>query len=118
MIAIVDDDDAVRRATERLLRVLGYSTSTFASADEFLESGRVSKTTCLITDLRMPGLSGIDLQDRLVAGGHRIPIIFVTAHPEENMKARAMKAGAIAFLSKPFNHDHLRGCLEKALKAS
>ena len=118
IIAIVDDDDAVREATGSLVRSLGYSASMFASADEFLKSDEISNTSCLITDVRMPGLSGLDLQDRLIAQGHRIPIIFLTGYPDENVRARAMKAGAIAFLSKPFNADHLIGYLDKALKAA
>ena len=118
MIAIVDDDGAVREATERLVRALGYNASTFGSADEFLKSEQVHDTSCLITDLQMPGLSGIDLQDRLIARGHRIPIIFITAYPEENVRIRAMKAGAVGFIRKPFHADHLVGCIEKALKAT
>ena len=118
MIAIVDDDEAVREATKALVRSLGYNASTFGSADEFLKSEQVHDTSCLITDLQMPGLSGIDLQDRLIARGHRIPIIFITAYPDENVRTRAMKAGAVGFLSKPYNHDHLLGYLEKALKAA
>jgi FixJ family two-component response regulator len=118
MIAIVDDDKAVREATQSLVRSLGYHASTFASADEFLKSEQVHDTSCLISDVQMPGLSGTDLQDRLIARGHRIPIIFITGHPEDSVRARAMKAGAIGFLSKPFNHDHLLGYLGKALQAS
>ena len=118
MIAIVDDDKAVREATETLLRSLGYHASTFGSANEFLQSEQVHDTSCLITDVQMPGLSGIDLQDRLIARGHRIPIIFITGYPDENVRIRAMKAGAVGFLSKPYNHDHLLGYLDKALKAS
>ena len=118
MIAIVDDDEAVREATETLVRSLGYNASTFASADEFLKSEQFSNTSCLITDLHMPGLSGLDLQDRLIARGHRIPIIFITAYPDENVRIRAMKAGAVGFLSKPYDDDHLLGYLEKALKAA
>ena len=118
MIAIVDDDDAVREAMKFLMRSFGYHASTFGSADEFLKSEQVSNTSCLITDLHMPGLSGLDLQDRLIAGGHRIPIIFITGYPDENARVRAMKAGAIAFLSKPFNADLLIGYLDKALKAA
>ena len=118
MIAIVDDDDDVRESTKHLVRSLGYSACTFASADEFIKSGQVSNTSCLITDLHMPGLSGLDLQDRLAAGDHRIPVIFITAYPEENVRAHALKAGAVGFLSKPFNEGHLLCCLEKALKAS
>ena len=117
-IAIVDDDDAVREAMKTLVRSLGYNASTFGSADEFLNSEHVHDTSCLITDVQMPGLSGIDLQDRLIARGHRIPIIFITAYPDENVRARAMKAGALAFLSKPINPHHLIDHLEKALKAA
>ena len=115
-IAIVDDDEAVREATKTLVRSLGYNASMFASAEEFLNSEQFSNTSCLITDLQMPGLSGLDLQDRLLAQGHHIPIIFLTAYPEENVRIRAMKAGAVGFLSKPCNDDHLLGSLEKALR--
>ena len=118
MIAIVDDNDGVRDATKGLVQSLGYNASTFASAEEFLKSEQIHATSCLITDLQMPGLSGIDLQDRLIAQGHRIPIIFITAYPEESVRARAMKAGAVGFLSKPYDDGHLIGCLNKALKAS
>ena len=118
MIAIVDDDEAVRVATEQLVRSVGYNAATFGSADEFLNSDHVHDTSCLITDVQMPGLSGVDLQDHLTARGHRIPIIFITAYLDENVRARAMKAGAVAFLSKPVNLDHLLGYLGKALKAS
>ena len=119
MIAIVDDNKAVREATETLLRSEGYHAATFASAEEFLQSEQVSNTSCLITDVQMPpGLSGIDLQDCLIARSHRIPIIFITGYPDDSVRARAMKAGAIGFLSKPYNHDHLLGYVEKALQAS
>lgn len=118
IIAVVDDDEAVRNATEMLVRSLGYRASTFASADEFLKSDQVHDISCLISDLRMPGLSGIELQDRLIASGHRIPIIFITGHPEDSARARAMKAGAVGFMSKPYNVEHLIACLDKALKAS
>ena len=118
MIVVVDDDETVRNATQRLVRALGYRASTFASADEFLKSEQVHDTSCLITDVQMPGLSGIDLQDHLIAQGHRIPIIFSTGFPEDGVRARAMKAGAVGFLSKPVNHDHLVGHLEIALKAN
>ncbi len=116
-VAIVDDDEALREAMKLLVRSLGYGASTFGSAEEFLTS-RFSDTSCLITDINMPGLSGLDLQDRLIARGHRIPIIFITGHPDENVRARAMKAGAVAFLSKPVNPDHLLGYLDKASKAA
>jgi FixJ family two-component response regulator len=118
MIAIVDDDEAVREATKTLVRSLGYSASTFGSAEEFLNSEQVDNTSFLITDLHMPGLSGLDLQDRLIARGHRIPIIFITGFPDDNARARAMNAGALAFLTKPINQHHLIDHLEKALKAA
>ena len=118
MIAIVDDDAAVREGIRALVRSLGYSASTFGSAEEFLNSEQLDDTSCLITDVQMPGLSGIDLQDRLIAGGHRFPIIFITGYPDENVRVRAMKAGAIGFLIKPPNHHDLVDHLEKALKAN
>ena len=118
MIAIVDDYKAVREGLERLLRSLGHNASTFGSAEEFLKSEKLHDTSCLITDVQMPGLTGIDLQDRLIADGHRIPIIFITAHPDDNVRARAMKAGAVGFLVKPVDPDHLIGCIEKALQAA
>ena len=116
-ISIVDDDKAVREATKALVRSLGYDASSFSSAGEFLASGHVHDTSCLITDLHMPGLSGIELQSRLIADGYRMPIIFITGQPEDNARDRAMKAGAIGFIGKPFREDHLIGCLEIALKA-
>ena len=118
MIAIVDDDDVVREAMKSLMRSLGYNASTFGSADEFLKSERVHDTSCLITDVQMPGLSGLDLQDRLIARGHCIPIIFMTGCLDDNVRARAMKAGAVCFLNKPLREDHFIGCIEKALKAA
>ncbi len=118
MIAIVDDDEAVREATKTLVRSLGYKASTFGSAEEFLKSKQFSNTSCLITDLQMPGLSGLDLQAQLIADGHRIPTIFVTAFPDNTARTSAMNAGAIAFLSKPYNVDELLGYLEKALQAA
>ena len=105
------------RRQKDLSDLSGYNVSTFASADEFLKSEQLRNTSCLITDLHMPGLSGIDLQDRLIARGHRIPIIFITGYPDENDRTRAMKAGAVAFLSKPYVDAHLIGCIEKALEA-
>jgi FixJ family two-component response regulator len=118
LIAIVDDEEPVRDATKSLVRSLGYHASTFGSADDFLKSEQVHDTSCLITDVQMPGLSDIDLQDRLIARGYCIPIIFMTGYPDDNVRARAMKAGAVCFLNKPFSEDHFIGCIEKALKAA
>jgi len=117
MISIVDDDEAVREATKSLLRSLGYGVSAFASADEFLQSERVHDTSCLITDLQMPGLSGIELQHWLIAGGHGMPIIFITAYFDEKVRTRA-QAGAVDFMSKPYSDEQLIDCLDQALKAA
>jgi len=118
MIAIVDDDKGARDALQMLVRSLGHNACTFASAEEFLESEKVYDASCVITDLQMPGLSGVDLQDRLTADGHRIPVIFITGFPDDSTRARVMKAGAVGFLSKPFKDDHLIACLDKALRAA
>src|SRR5712672_25952 len=101
MIPIVDDDKSVRDATKRLLGSLGYGAATFASAEEFLESGQLADTECLITDLQMPGMNGVDLQSHLIERGHCTPVIFVTAFPEASVRKRALGAGAVGFLSKP-----------------
>lgn len=116
MIAIVDDDESVREATKHLIRSLGHAAVTFASAEEYLRSDCIGGTSCLITDLRMPGMSGMDLQERLIADGHDIPIIFMTAFFSEHIRNRTLKAGAFGFLIKPFGDECLIRCLDKALK--
>lgn len=115
VIAIVDDDESVRTATRSLVRSLGFTAYTFASAEEFLQSQYVSECSCVITDVQMPGLSGVDLQSRLAAEGRDTPVIFMTAFADQAVKARAMKAGAVCFLSKPFEGQKLVKCLEEAL---
>jgi FixJ family two-component response regulator len=115
MIAIVDDDKGAREALELLVRSLGHNTCTFGSAVEFLKSEKLHDTSCLISDVHMPGLSGLDLQDRLIANAHRMPIIFITGHLNESTRARAMEAGAVGFLGKPFKDNHLLTCIETAL---
>lgn len=117
VVSIVDDDASVRKATEGLIRSLGYVAATFASAEEYLCSDRVADTSCLITDVRMSGMSGLELQDRLIAAGHRTPVIFMTAFPEKETCTRALSAGALGFLHKPFNDAHLVECLDRALKS-
>jgi FixJ family two-component response regulator len=116
MISIVDDDRCVREATGELIESLGYGVLKFSSAEHFLQSGQIAETACLITDLQMPGLSGLELQTQLLARGHDTPVIFMTAFPEERSKTRALDAGAIGFLSKPFDDQSLIGCIEAALK--
>jgi FixJ family two-component response regulator len=103
IISIVEDDAAVRAATENLVKSLGFDVYTFASAQEFLQSHHVAETACLISDMQMPNMSGIELQATLVNRGFRIPTIFMTAFPDESVKRRAMDAGAIGFLYKPCN---------------
>src|SRR6476620_987503 len=110
IIAIVDDNDALREGMKSLLRSLGYSVSKFGSAVEFLNSEQLSNTSCLITDVQMPGLSGLDLQDQLIARGHRIPIIFITSYPDENVrifKARASTTDARKVSGGKFHLCHL-----------
>jgi len=114
VIAIIDDDPSAREATQRLVRSLGHKTQVFSSAEEYLQSDG-QPPACLITDLHMPGMSGIDLQDRLIADGCRVPMIFVTAYFEEQVEAQAMEAGAYGFLRKPFDDESFVECLDKAL---
>src|SRR5262245_2026900 len=116
MISIIYDDPSVREATDELMQSLGYRAVTFASAEDFLQSNRMNDTSCLITDVQMPGLSGIELQSILIARGNDTPMIFVTAFPEERLRKRALDAGAIAFLSKPFAEERLIECLQTALQ--
>ena len=116
MISIIDDDASVRAATHRLVRSLGYVAHTFASADDFLRSSQLNDTSCVIADVQMPGMSGIELQNLLKTQGHRLPIIFITAFPEESVRAKALEAGAACFLSKPFDAQQLIKHLDAAVK--
>jgi FixJ family two-component response regulator len=116
LISIVDDDEYVRVATCNLVQSLGYSACVFASAEEFLQSPRLHDTWCLIADVQMPGMSGIDLQTHLRDHGHRIAMIFITAFPDERVRARALEGGAVCFLNKPFDGRALVACLDIALR--
>jgi FixJ family two-component response regulator len=116
VISIIDDDASVRAATDNLLRSLGYRVCAFVSAEEFLRSGHLNDTACVIADVQMPGMSGVDLQAWLLTQGNRVPFIFITAFPEKTMRARALKAGAVCFLAKPFDRLTLIRCLDTALK--
>lgn len=117
VISIVDDDLSFRDATRRLVKSLGYGAHTFASAEEFLQSDRVNDTSCLILDVNMPGLSGLELQSHLLAQGNHTPVIFITAIPEKSIQAQALRAGAVGFLGKPFKEESLIGHLNVALKS-
>jgi FixJ family two-component response regulator len=106
-IAIVDDDESVREAAMNLFRSMSLPAVAFASAQEFLASDVASTTSCLVLDVQMPGMSGIELQRHLATTGQRIPIVFVTAHPDQHVREEAMKSGAVCFLTKPFNEGDL-----------
>jgi len=116
IISIVDDDASARVATDRLVRSLGWRARTFASCEEFLQSTQLENTLCLVTDVQMPHVDGLELQRRLSAQGCCIPIIFMTAFPDDAKRARAMAAGAICFLTKPFDASTLSECIETALR--
>ena len=107
MVAVIDDDEAFRAALQRLLKAAGFPVRSFASAEDFLKSGQQHETGCLITDIRMPGMSGLDLQAKLSAEHCPIPTIFITAHGDEKMRLQAMRGGAVKFLGKPFDSTML-----------
>jgi FixJ family two-component response regulator len=115
VITIVDDDESVREATMSLMRALGFTSEAYPCAEDFLKSGRVQRTSCLIADVRMPGMSGLELYRRLVASGKPIPTVLITAHSDDGVRARALQAGIICYLTKPFREDDLLGCIRSAL---
>jgi FixJ family two-component response regulator len=114
-ICVVDDDASVREALRGLLRSAGFRAEAFGSATEFLASGRVSDAACLILDVRMPGMGGLELQEELIGSSRRVPIIFITAHGDEDARSRALERGAIDFLQKPFSDDALLDAIGAAL---
>jgi FixJ family two-component response regulator len=114
-IAVIDDDESVRDALESLLKSAGFKAEAFASATEFLNFGHLPGLACMILDVRMPGMSGIELQDRLIASRDGVPIIFISAHADEEARARALASGAIAFLVKPFSDEALLEAIEAAI---
>ena len=116
VISIIDDDASVRAATNRLVRSLGYVGLPFASADEFLQSSQARDSWCVIADVQMPGMSGVELQSFLRTRGCAVPIIFITAFPDEKVRARALNGGAVCFLTKPFDGPTLIKYLEGALE--
>src|SRR3981081_2101503 len=116
-VAIVDDDDSMRSALRGLLKAVGLPAQAFASAEEFLKSGQQHETACLIADIRMPGMSGLELQAQLNAEHCRIPTIFITAHGDTKMRMQALRAGAVEFLSKPFDDEVLLESVRAALES-
>ena len=116
LISIVDDDALARDGIRELVESLGYEAVTFISAEHFLESVVIAEPTCLITDLQMPGLSGLELQEALRSQGYHTPVILITAYPSENHRTRALANGAVGFLSKPFDERSLIECLNVAIK--
>ena len=116
VVSIVDDDVSVRRSTRRLLRSSGFRAEAFASAEEFLNSGWAGETACVILDLRMPGINGLELQRRLTQNGNPVPVIFLSAHASEEDERSALRAGAVQFLRKPISKEALLSAIRNALK--
>jgi FixJ family two-component response regulator len=117
LISIVEDDEPFRESMKKLMRVLGYTVEAFPSAADFLASPLISATACLVTDVQMPGMTGLELHRHLVDVGHRIPTILVTAYPDEITRDRALKAGVVCYVSKPVDDEHLERCLRSALES-
>jgi FixJ family two-component response regulator len=118
LIAIVDDDDALRNSLDNLLRSVGFRVQGFSAAEAFLQANQAHETACLILDVRMAGMNGLELQRQLVAANWRIPIIFVTAYADDDARAHALAAGAVAFLYKPCREEELLNAIEAALTQS
>jgi FixJ family two-component response regulator len=117
LISVVDDDESVRESLSGLIRSVGFGVMVFASAEEFLASNRLLDADCLILDVRMPGMSGIDLQRQLAASHTSIPVIFITAHGDEEARVRALNGGAVDYLLKPFSEEALLKAIDTALKS-
>ena len=118
LISIVDDDESMREAIKGLMRSLGYRVEAVASAPEFLSSPHVQRTSCLIADMQMPGMTGLERHQRLSSSGKPIPTILITADPDDGVRERALSAGVLGYLSKPFEEDDLLACVRSALTRS
>ena len=116
LIAIVDDDELIREATEGLMRSLGFRAKAFSSGEDFLTSAYVRATACLVADVNMPGMSGLELHQRLWASGLKLPVILITAYPADSIRRQALAAGVTCYLAKPFAEDDLLDCIHCALK--
>ena len=115
LISIIDDDESMREAIKGLMRSLGYRVEAVASAQEFLSSRSVLRTACVIADMQMPGMTGLDLYQRLSTSGEPVPTILITAYPDDGVRERALAAGVVGYLSKPFEEDDLLACVRSAL---
>ena len=115
LVSIVDDDESLRRSVKNLLTSVGFRVETFASAEAFLESAHRADTRCVVLDLRMPGMSGLDLLMHLAANGSPVPVVILTAHSDDEARRRTLQAGAVAFLGKPFHGEALLGAVRRAL---
>ena len=118
LISIVDDDDSLRNSLDNLIRSVGFHAQGFSSAEAFLSSNQARHTACLILDMRLPGISGLELQRQIVAANWRIPIIFITSHADGDAQARALEAGAVDYLYKPFREEQLLNAIDAAIKHS
>jgi len=116
LVAIVDDHESIRETTKDLLESAGLEAAAFASAEDFLDSGLLQSVSCAITDMRMPEMTGLALHEHLLASGNPIPTILMTAYPDEPVRARALNAGVVAYLTKPFTDDELLGCISSAVR--
>lgn len=117
LVAIVDDDESIRDTTKDLLESAGFSAATFVCASRLLKSTRLKRVACLIADMRMPEMTGLELHQRLVAANHAIPTILMTAYPDERVRAQAIKANVICYLAKPFAADELLACVRRAVRS-
>jgi FixJ family two-component response regulator len=117
LISVVDDDDSVRESLRGLIRSVGFEVKVFASAEEFLNSDALRNTDCLILDVRMPGMNGLELHRHLAASHSEIPVIFITAHGDEDVRSQALNGGAVAYLLKPFSEEALLNAIDAALKS-
>ena len=115
LISVVDDDESMREAIWGLMKSLGYTAVAFASAEEFLSSCQIPRTSCLITDVQMPGITGLELHHRLLAAGKIIPTILITAYPDDSARERALGDGVVSYLSKPFDENDLLTCIRSSL---
>ena len=118
LISIVDDDDSLRNSLDNLIRSVGFHAQGFSSAEAFLSSNQAHDTACLILDMRLPGMNGLELQRQLLAANWRIPIIFITSHADGDAEARALEAGAVDYLYKPFREEQLLNAIDAAMKHS